>query len=166
MPVSLITDLYRYTACDIADALLVLKVPNAGYIPDLHIRAAGPSRSSTSNNITIAPASTVLMVSKTSTEHDVAGNIAEDKHWVDLTQPETIVVIQQAEGQVCAVLGGIMAARMKVLKTKGVVVNGRVRDIEQLKESGLLVSFLSRIDIVSSKHNHEFKNKFRLPTIS
>lgn len=35
-----------------------------------------------------------------------------------------------------------MAARMKVLGVKGVVVSGRVRDLGELKESGLQVCML------------------------
>jgi len=97
-------ELLKYTACDIADTLLVLKVPNAGFLSDLHIRAKGPPRGS--GAVTIAPASTVLMVSKNG--GDISGlpeaNISSDKHWVDLTKPDTIVVMQQPEGQKCAVL--------------------------------------------------------------
>ena len=68
-------------------------------------------------------------------------NIPAGNHWVDLTEPETIVVMSQPEGQKCAVLGGIMALRMRVLGAKGVVVNGRVRDVVELGETGLPVSY-------------------------
>ena len=135
--------LFKYTACDIADTLLALKVPNAGYLPDLHVIAAGKRPN---GNITIAPASTVLMVPKSG--GDLLGlpepNISAEHHYVDLTQPDTIVVMQQPEGQKCAVLGGIMALRMSVLEAKGVIVSGRVRDVEELKESGLLVGHFSK----------------------
>jgi regulator of RNase E activity RraA len=132
-----IQSLSKYTACDIADALLKLKVPNAGYLPDLKLITPSPS------SITIAPASTVVFASKIGGQlsdfyPDV--NIPAGKHWVDLTEPETIVVMAQPKGQKCAVLGGIMALRMKVLNAKGVVVNGRVRDVVELGETGLPVS--------------------------
>ncbi len=52
------------------------------------------------------------------------------------------MVMKQPEGQKCAILGGIMALRMKVLNAKGVVVNGRVRDLSELRETGLPVSIL------------------------
>jgi len=51
--------------------------------------------------------------------------------------------MKQPEGQKCAILGGIMALRMKVLGAKGVVVNGRVRDLAELRETGLTVSVLT-----------------------
>lgn len=134
--------LQKYTACDIADALLKLQVPNAGFLPDLHLFA--PHHSSTKQEITVAPASTVNFAFKdgSNVSELSQANIPAGKHWVDLTQPETIVVMKQPEGQKCAILGGIMALRMKVLNAKGVVVNGRVRDLSELRETGLPVSIL------------------------
>ena len=136
--------LSKYTACDIADALLKLKVPNAGFLPDLQLFA--PQDSSSQSEITIAPASTVIFVSKSGDDASdlPKANIPAGKHWVDLTQPETIVVMRQQPGQRCAILGGIMALRMKVLNARGVVVNGRVRDLAELRETGLPVRASSR----------------------
>lgn len=62
-----------------------------------------------------------------------ASNIEPGTHWVDSTRADTIVVIQQPEGQRCAVVGGIMALRMHKLGAKGVIVSGRVRDMEELQ---------------------------------
>ncbi|KAF4633443.1 hypothetical protein G7Y89_g4674 [Cudoniella acicularis] len=134
---SQIEALKKYTACDIADALLKLKVPNAGFLPDLKLHAPPPA--SLKENITIAPASTVIFVPKSGGETSLlpAGNIPSDKHYVDLTEPGTIVVMSQPEGQKCAILGGIMALRMKVLGARGVVVSGRVRDVVELGSTGL-----------------------------
>lgn len=53
------------------------------------------------------------------------------------------MVMKQPEGQKCAILGGIMALRIKVLNAKGVVVNGRVRDLVELRETGLPVSIFN-----------------------
>lgn len=60
-------------------------------------------------------------------------------HWVDWAKPGTIVMIDQPAEQKCAVLGGIMATRISVLGAKGVIVNGRVRDLAELRASGLQV---------------------------
>ncbi|KAI9863988.1 MAG: hypothetical protein M1824_006026 [Vezdaea acicularis] len=65
------------------------------------------------------------------------GNIPENTHWVDLTRRDSMVVISQPPGQKNAVLGGIMASRMRVLGARGVVVAGRIRDSSELKSSGL-----------------------------
>ena len=133
-------ELRNYTACDISDALLKLKVPNCGFLPDLNLYT--PPSASLSRQILIAPASTVLFAPKTSTDLSSypEANIPAGKHYVDLTEPETIVVISQPKHQICAVLGGIMALRMKVLNAKGVVVHGRVRDVEELASTRLPVS--------------------------
>ena len=60
-------------------------------------------------------------------------NIPSNQHWVDLTPPDTFVVMSQPKGQSCAALGGIMASRMKKCGAKGIIVGGRVRDISELK---------------------------------
>jgi regulator of RNase E activity RraA len=88
----------------------------------------------------IAPASTVLFVEKSSKILPLEKtNIPSDKHYVDFTTPETVVVMSQPPGQTNAAIGGIMAIRMRVLGAKGVVVDGRVRDLEELGGVGLSV---------------------------
>jgi regulator of RNase E activity RraA len=147
--------LQKYTACDISDALLKLNVPNCGFLPDLNLYA--PPTASPSNPILIAPASTVRFAPKTTSDMESYGpqNIPPGKHWVDLTEPESIVVISQPKGQICAVAGGIMALRMKVLNAKGVVVHGRVRDVEELAATGLAVSVASPADMDRlAEHGH------------
>jgi regulator of RNase E activity RraA len=131
--------LKNYTACDISDALLKLKVPNCGFLPDLSLFS--PASRPTGSQITIAPASTVLFGPKHAADLSAypAANIPDGKHWVDLTEPESIVLISQPRGQICAALGGIMALRMKMRNAAGVVVHGRVRDVEELRETGLPV---------------------------
>jgi len=131
--------LYKYTACDVADALLKIKVPNAGFLPDL--TRFSPPATSSSNQITIAPASTVFFAPKSDSDASryPSANIPPGKHWADLTEPDTIVVLTQPEGQKCAVLGGIMALRIKVRNAKGIVVSGRIRDVDELGSTGLPV---------------------------
>ncbi|KIM96284.1 hypothetical protein OIDMADRAFT_169865 [Oidiodendron maius Zn] len=129
--------LQKFTACDVSDALVRLKVPNCGFLPDLNLYS--PTSTPPGSCITIAPASTLLLVPKTATDLSAypAANIPQGKHWVDLTQPETIVVISQPKGQICAAIGGIMALRMKMLNAVGVISHGRVRDVEELRETEL-----------------------------
>lgn len=66
--------------------------------------------------------------------------LPKGQHWVDRTEEGTIVVIDQPEGQTCAAIGGIMANRMQKKGVRGCVVGGRVRDLAELKSSGLPVS--------------------------
>lgn len=68
-------------------------------------------------------------------------------HWVDHTNENTIVLLDQPGGQKCAILGGIMASRMKVRGAKGAVVNGRVRDLAELRSLGFPVSTIIASDL-------------------
>lgn len=62
-----------------------------------------------------------------------ASKIAPGTPYADLVNPETIVVLSQPEEQACAVVGGINGVRMEQLGAKGILVSGRVRDLETLK---------------------------------
>jgi regulator of RNase E activity RraA len=134
--------LYSYGACDISDALLKLKVPGAGFLPDLTPYSTPVVQNGDNiQRVFVAPASTVLFVPKNDNGSAYPpSNIPAGEHWVDLTKSGTIAVLSQPEGQKNAVLGGIMALRMKKLAAVGVVVHGRIRDVQELKETELSVS--------------------------
>ncbi|KAF3006500.1 hypothetical protein E8E13_004701 [Curvularia kusanoi] len=94
----------------------------------------------------LAPASTFLMAPKatpsfpnpTSLPSDAPPpNLPDSRPYADYAESGTIVIISQPPGQSCAVVGGIMAARMKHLGVHGVVVDGRVRDLVALNETQL-----------------------------
>jgi regulator of RNase E activity RraA len=70
-------------------------------------------------------------------KHLPGSNLKDAVPYADLTERDNIVVISQPHGQSCAVMGGIMAARMKHIGVKGVVVDGRVRDLVALAETEL-----------------------------
>lgn len=137
------TTLSSYTSCDISDALLKLKCPNSGFLSDLHPFCSLPKSTSSASKPIIAPVSTVLFTGKKDAGES---NIPDGKHWVDCTEKGTFVLISQPDGQKNAVLGGIMASRMKVLGAVGVVVYGRIRDVKELGETGLPVSGLESVD--------------------
>ena len=71
---------------------------------------------------------------------DSPNAIPKGGHWVDMTETDTIMVIEQPGGQSCAAIGGIMAQKMKSNGVTACVVDGRVRDIAELKASNLPVS--------------------------
>ena len=94
----------------------------------------------TSHDEIIAPASTVQFKPKyTRMTKLPSSNIETGKHWVDMTQPGTIVMIHQPKGQKCAVVGGILALRMSKLGAKAVVVSSRFRDMDELQTTGMPV---------------------------
>ncbi|KAF4977492.1 hypothetical protein FZEAL_5970 [Fusarium zealandicum] len=126
--------LQQYSACDISDSLLKLKVPGAGFIPDLNLYSH-PESNPTS--VTIAPVSTVLFAPKGQDLPEPPKNIPTGVHWADLTEAGTFVLLKQPEGQKNAVCGGVMAARMKLCHAKGIIIAGRARDIEELKSTSL-----------------------------
>jgi regulator of RNase E activity RraA len=132
----ILTELDRYTACDISDALLKLKVPGAGFVADLTPYSLP---SDTAGAKVIAPVSTILFVPKGEAPDSPSGNIPAGAHWADLSQPGTVVVMRQPPGQKNAVCGGIMALRMKMLDVKGIVTAGRIRDLEELRATSLPV---------------------------
>ncbi|KAJ9215290.1 hypothetical protein DTO166G4_3175 [Paecilomyces variotii] len=140
--------LQEFSACDVSDALLKLQkvpkgtTPHAGFLSDITPFAPFIGRREDQPKI-IAPASTFKFIPKDESVPDIQPvekhGFPPGKHWVDWAQPGTIAVLEQPAGQTCAVLGGIMASRMKYLGVRGVVVNGRVRDLAELKSSGLSV---------------------------
>lgn len=94
----------------------------------------------------LAPARTFLMAPKatksfpnpTSLPQDApTSNLRDSRPYADYAEDGTIVVISQPPDQSCAVVGGIMAARMKHLGAHGLVVDGRVRDLVALNETQL-----------------------------
>lgn len=140
-----ISQLQAYSACDISDALLKLKVPTGGIIADLlpvTDSARPPQASSTAATpVVVAPLSTILFAPKDpslqASMMTTPKTIPADANWADLTQPGTVVLMKQPAGQTNAVCGGIMALRIKVRGAKGILVAGRVRDVEELEGTGL-----------------------------
>ncbi|KAL2819534.1 hypothetical protein BJX63DRAFT_418871 [Aspergillus granulosus] len=140
--------LQKYSACDVSDALLKLQKPGSGAPRAGHLADFTPfSPTLGRNTITpkvIAPASTIKFIPKDSPspspdQHSPSTTFPPATHWVDNTEPDTIVVIEQPAGQHCAVVGGIMALRMKYLGIRGVVVNGRIRDLAEIQGCSLPV---------------------------
>lgn len=118
---------------------------------------ASPSVSTQTQKPVIGRASTVLFVAKSTSSFPSASrssalgilnetfsqplpNVPPGVPFSDLTVPGTIVVLSQPRGQKCAVVGGIMAARMAKLGAQGVVVDGRVRDLSSLRELDMPVN--------------------------
>ncbi|KZM23741.1 uncharacterized protein EKO05_0005675 [Ascochyta rabiei] len=139
-------ELYKYAACDLADGLLKLDVPGAGFLANIQPMPHTANVSKPELKKVLAPASTFLMAPKatksfpstaTLPTNAPASNLPDSRPYADYAEVGTIVVISQPPGQSCAVVGGIMAARMKHLGAHGIVVDGRVRDLVALNETQL-----------------------------
>ncbi|KAG9302704.1 hypothetical protein G9A89_005178 [Geosiphon pyriformis] len=137
--------LSNFSTCDIADALLEIGHPHGGFLPDIVMFApefhAGPSRC-------VGPAFTVKVV-----------HISEpvpklEKHFADAAPEGSVVVVSAPSNSVNAVWGGLMNTRVRTKGVKGVVVDGRVRDLEELHKDGLPV-FARGLSILSArKYTH------------
>ncbi|KAG0300070.1 hypothetical protein BGZ98_009510 [Dissophora globulifera] len=120
-----------YASSDVADALLTLKVPGAGYIPDIHLWSP---QYKAGNTRIFGPAYTVQMVPASDTESPKS-----DQHFVDAIPEGSVVCISQPSNLVNAVWGGLMTARAQVKGALGVVVDGRIRDLNEQREAGFPV---------------------------
>ena len=58
----------------------------------------------------------------------------------DSVRPGTILFLSQPSGLYNACFGGIMATRIQKLGVGGVVIDGRLRDIEYIRSLGLPVT--------------------------
>lgn len=100
-----------------------------------------PSRRGSRNRV-VAPISTVLFVPNSHRPGDgVPGlevpkesNLPSDKHWSDVAPAGSVVFAQQGEDAVGALVGDIVATRLKVRGVLGVFADGHTRDIVGIAE--------------------------------
>lgn len=119
---------------------MTLNLPLAGHLSDIRPLANRGKR----NNRLVAPISTVLYAPKSfrqaPTNNGIHGvqvdfNIPTGQNWTDLVAPDTVVLVQTpSDNLTAAILGDIMASRLKIRGLAGVVINGRVRDLATCSE--------------------------------
>ncbi|CAG8614650.1 2393_t:CDS:2 [Paraglomus brasilianum] len=119
--------LSKYTTCDISDALLKLSHPHGGFLPDL------TPFSHTSTRI-LGPAYTVKLVPSSDVTSPKLG-----VHFTDTVPEGSVVFVSAPAGGINAVWGGLLNTRAKMKGAKGVVVDGRVRDLDELRNESLMV---------------------------
>ncbi|KAF8943657.1 hypothetical protein BGZ47_005202 [Haplosporangium gracile] len=127
-----------FSSCDVADALQVLRksenlpdMESAGYVPDIHLWSP---QFKAGNTRVFGPAYTVEMVPITNTS---APKLSE--HFADTIPEGSVICISQPENMVNAVWGGLMTARAQFRGALGVVVDGRIRDLNEQREAGFPV---------------------------
>ncbi|KAK2599441.1 hypothetical protein N8I77_011195 [Diaporthe amygdali] len=120
---ALVTQLRRFTSCDIGDALVKLKYPQGGFLDGLRMFSPGtPAK-------TVGAAVTVKMV-----EASDLNAPKPERHFADCNEPGSIMYIQQPKGLSSACWGGLMSTRAKYLGAEAVVIDGRFRDLEEHRE--------------------------------
>ncbi|CAG8755217.1 5389_t:CDS:2, partial [Acaulospora colombiana] len=144
--------LSSYSSCDVADALLKLNYPHGGYLPDIIMFS--PEQQAGSSKL-VGPVFTVKVVPISDTTSP-----KPTQHFADAS-PEGSVVFVSAPSSlyyislvwytgyilmelfslfsdaINAVWGGLMNTRAKVRGVKGVVVDGRIRDLAEIRGDGL-----------------------------
>ncbi|KAF9728453.1 hypothetical protein PMIN04_012586 [Paraphaeosphaeria minitans] len=119
----------RFTTCDIGDALVRLNVRHGGYLSGLRMfspdERAGPSR-------IFGPAFTVRMV-------PANDNISPKppKHFADAIPSGSVFFVSQPAGYISACWGGLMSTRASKAGAAGVVIDGRVRDLNEHRDLGI-----------------------------
>lgn len=88
----------------------------------------------------VAPVSTVILVPKSWTNPATfsallppVSNIDPGKNWTDMPAPDTVVLIQQPQNHISAILGDIMVTRLLKRHVAGVIADGRIRDVRSCK---------------------------------
>jgi len=137
-----------FSTCDIADALSKLTPPVQGYIPDLVMYSptccccggnssgsggGGSGRNGSSFKL-LGPAHTIKLVK-------VSDTLAPkpEGHHVDSIPTGSVVVVEAPEGVPNAVWGGLLSTRAQYLGAKGVIIDGRIRDLQEQREMGFPV---------------------------
>ncbi|KAH8689577.1 ribonuclease E inhibitor RraA/Dimethylmenaquinone methyltransferase [Talaromyces proteolyticus] len=115
--------LRKFTTCDIGDALVKLKYPYGGFLDGLQMFSPGQ----TGTRI-FGPAITVKMVETRSPGPN------PPTHFADTNEEGHIMYIQQPKGLPSACWGGLMSTRAKKLGGLGVIVDGRIRDVQEHKD--------------------------------
>ncbi|CAK7221736.1 hypothetical protein SBRCBS47491_004628 [Sporothrix bragantina] len=122
----IVEQLAKFTACDVADALLKLKHPNGGFLAGITLwspeRQAGPTK-------IVGPVYTVKYALQSDPAEKVKG------HYID-TIPSGAVVFISSPVTPNAVFGGLMSTRAQYRGAVGTVIDGRLRDLQEHRDLG------------------------------
>jgi len=117
--------------CQIADALVALKMPHGGHIPDIL-----PVSLPRSGARICGPAYTVQYVPESDID---SPKLSTPIHWLDTVPAGSIVVIAAPAEAKDGVWGSLMSAAAQARSLKGVVISGRCRDVAEHRSLGFPV---------------------------
>ncbi|KAF5322642.1 hypothetical protein D9619_001435 [Psilocybe cf. subviscida] len=121
--------LAEFSTCEISDALIKLKLPHGGHIPDIQML------SPTDPAFRVCgPAYTVKMVLASDTNAP-----KPSAHFVDTALAGHVVVIDAPPEVKSAVWGGLMSAGAQARSATSVVISGRCRDLSEHRALGFPV---------------------------
>ncbi|KAI9022849.1 ribonuclease E inhibitor RraA/Dimethylmenaquinone methyltransferase [Phycomyces nitens] len=123
-PLETLEALGQFSTCEVADALLKLgERPWGGYIADIDMWSPAYCQGETK---IIGPAFTVKLVDKLDKDAP-----SPSEHFADNIPSGSVVVVSAPPDVKNAVWGGLMSARAMARQAKGVVIDGRVRDLNE-----------------------------------
>ncbi|GES98730.1 RraA-like protein [Rhizophagus clarus] len=120
--------LKEFASDDITDGLIKLNVPYGGFLPDIVMY--GPEKQA-GNTKLVGPAYTIKTILRTDTISP-----KPKQHFADAVPPGSVVFVS-APNTVSAAWGRLMTARIKAKGANGIVVDGRIRDLAEIREEGI-----------------------------
>ncbi|EME79821.1 uncharacterized protein MYCFIDRAFT_212317 [Pseudocercospora fijiensis CIRAD86] len=126
MSANVVKALERFTSCDVADALIKLKVPHGGFLPGLTMWS--PKRQEGATKI-IGPAYPVKYVRKTDDNEP-----KPQGHYLDSVPQGAVVFISAPPKMINACYGGLMSTRAQYAGVAGTVIDGRLRDLQEHRD--------------------------------
>ncbi|PKI82359.1 hypothetical protein MVES_003749 [Malassezia vespertilionis] len=126
---ALVSKLAGFSSCEVADALIKLKLPHGGYLPGIDMYS--PQFMSGQTSI-CGPAFTMVDQRDTNAPKPPT-------HFVDAAEPESVMLISTPPTTRSAIWGGLMTARAQSLGVRGVVLDGRCRDLGEHRASAFPV---------------------------
>ncbi|KAK4098624.1 RraA-like protein [Parathielavia hyrcaniae] len=119
--------LQDYTTCDVADALVKLKMHHGGFLPGLTMWS--PQRQDGDTKI-VGPAYTVQYAPKDDPRPKWPS------HYIDSVPAGAVVFVACTPGTSNALYGGLMSTRAKASGAVGSVIDGRFRDVHEQRALG------------------------------
>ncbi|KAI1408199.1 RraA-like protein [Hypoxylon sp. FL1857] len=122
---TIVSELQKYTTCDVSDALCKLKYRNGGFLSGLTMwspqRQDGPTK-------IVGPAYTVKYVPL----HDPAPKYPS--HYIDNVPEGAVIFVSCPPKTPNAVYGGLMSTRAQASGAVGSVIDGRFRDLQEQRQ--------------------------------
>ncbi|KAG9127965.1 hypothetical protein FRC07_006982 [Ceratobasidium sp. 392] len=136
-------ELAQFSTCEISDQLVKLglthnatenPVQRGGFIPDINMMSPSPNDMAGQNTKICGFAYTVKMV-----RGDDLYAPKPAQHFVDAAPPGSVAVISVPPNIKSAAWGGLMTAGAQVRGVRGVVIDGRARDLVEHRAAGFAV---------------------------
>ncbi|CAO1622627.1 unnamed protein product [Sympodiomycopsis kandeliae] len=131
--------LQRYSSCEVSDALIKLGHATGGHLPNLSLTSPNPYHLASTSKLTThkicGQVYPVQMVSST----DTSAPPKPSAHFVDSAPKDSIMVIQAPSNCENAIWGGLMTARAQHLGVKGVILDGKCRDLAEQWQSNFTI---------------------------